>query len=47
MKGMKQGKPCLVQESLESVKPGVIDYFHREFIPRNGKSHREGYFPPE
>ncbi len=46
-KGRGQGEPCKVQESLESVKRGRIDYFSREFIPRDGKSHREGCFPPE
>ncbi len=46
-KGREEGRPCLVQESLESVKRGRIDNFHREFIPRDGKSHREGCFLPE
>ncbi len=34
-------------QSLESVKRGSIDRFDREFIPRDGKPHREGCFPPE
>ncbi len=34
-KGREQGKPCWVQESLESVKRGRMDYFHREGIPRD------------
>ncbi len=43
----EQGKPCQVQESLESVKRGKSNYFNRELIQRDGKSHREGCFPPE
>ncbi len=46
-KEREQDKPGLVQESLKGVKRGGIYYFHREFIPRNGKSHREGSFPSE
>ncbi len=46
-KGREQGNPCLAQESPESVKRGRIDYFRREFIPRDGKPHREGCFLPE
>ncbi len=42
-----KGRPCLVQQSLESVKRGSIDPFDREFILRCGMPHREGCFPPE
>ncbi len=46
-KGRGHGELCKVQESPENVKRGRIDYFYREFIPRDEKSHREGCFPPE
>ncbi len=46
-RGSKQGNLYLVQESLENVKRGRIDHVHREFIPRDGKSHSEGCVPPE
>ncbi len=47
--GVKEGKGTRKNyaKSLESVKRRRIDYFHREFIPQDGKSHREGCFPPE
>ncbi len=41
------GKAMSSQESLESVKRRRLEYFHREFIPRGGKPHREGCFPPK
>ncbi len=45
--GMGTGKTMQIEQSLESVKRGSVDHFHREFIPRDGKSHRECCFPPE
>ncbi len=47
MEGWRQGKPRLVQQSFERVKCGSIDHYHREFIPRDGKSYREICFPQE
>ncbi len=38
---------CGVQEKLETIKRGSMDDFHRELIPRDGKPHRKGCFPPE
>ncbi len=46
-KGMKQGRPYLVQQSLEGVNRGSIDDLDREFIQRYGKPHQEGCFAPE
>ncbi len=44
---MGQERSCLVQQSLKSVKCGIIDHFDWELISRDGKPHREVYFPLE
>ncbi len=44
---MEQETPRLVQQSFEIIKRNNIDHFDREFVPRDGKPHREGCFPPE
>ncbi len=45
--GMKQERPCKVQQSHESVKRDSIDHFDWEFIPRDWEPHREGCFPQD
>ncbi len=46
-KAREEERPCIVQQSFENAQRGSIDHFDREYILRDGKSHREGCSRPE
>ncbi len=44
---LRNVKPFYLILNMDYVKRVSVDNFHRVFIPRDGKSPREGCFPPE